>query len=238
MIQELIPRIIQETFLEIRSQSPFMQSQEPGTRSDRILQLAKNIGRFDGLTDGIDFLDTLEAQLLTEGIAMENHTRAACACLSGSAARWILNNPDLRVLTWINFRNKFKEQFCASKIVRSDLRRFMELKKESSMEVHINKCKALRRVFCHAATLSAKTNRRGSQIPQLVFCEGGKIPRSSLTKTRNTAEGLLGKSVLLSKLVFLQSFRQSEYLLEIPTVCSSSVSPLPVPRLHLRKPLS
>ena len=145
ILQELVPRLIQETFQEIRSQSPPFNSQGPQNREERLKNYGKIVGRFDGSMDGFDFLDTMEAQFITDDISLENFTRAACSCLSGSAARWLLNDPSIRTLEWPDFRRKFKIQFCASSIGRTDLRKLLELRKEGSMEAHVNKCKALRR---------------------------------------------------------------------------------------------
>lgn len=142
ILKEILPEILDE----LMNKKEKMEKLDNTNGPIQILTKLKHlIGTFDGNTSGKDFLNTLEAQCITLEIPEEQRTQNACACLTGGAAKWLLNCPEMRSFSWIEFKKAFIAQFCPQMITRTPLRQFLDLKQGKCMRTHIGKCRELER---------------------------------------------------------------------------------------------
>ena len=141
IIEQIVPNLIERILEQTK---PRTQAADDGI-GKKAGQFLKIVGNFDGLKDGYDYFCTAEAMFITMNVQEEEKTSYICCTLVASAARWLLNNEDYRKLSWQEFRRLFERQFCSRNTGQTDLMRFMKLKKNGSMEDHINKCSELRR---------------------------------------------------------------------------------------------
>lgn len=141
IIEQIVPDLIERILAKTGART---NSTEEGI-TKKAAQFLKIVGNFDGIKDGYDFLCTAEAMFITMGIQDQDKTTYVCCTFVSSAARWLLNNEEYRKLNWQEFRSQFERQFCTKNSGQTDLMRFMKLKKNGSMEEHINKCAQLRR---------------------------------------------------------------------------------------------
>ena len=146
LVENIIEKIVPDLIERILAKSVPQRITSAGDGiTKKANQFVKIVGNFDGKKDGYDYLCTAEAMFITMDIDEEEKTTYVCCTFVSSAARWLLNNEGYRKLTWKEFRCQFERQFCTKNAGQTDLMRLMRLRKNGTMEEHIDKCAQLRR---------------------------------------------------------------------------------------------
>lgn len=138
LIKELIPSIARE----LKGLTETKEGENGGTHRNT-LDYAKLAGHYDGVGDGRNFIITAESLFVTLDVNDKHKVPCFCATLTGKAAKWLLFKPELRQLPWTSFKPEFDREFTDTDISKSDLMKFINLKRSGDIKTHVARCREL-----------------------------------------------------------------------------------------------